>query len=148
MAKLIFERDFVLEVGEDTYTGVVRDMTKIEEKKIAKMSKAIKDKAEESYKNYNKIKSITKKMQIKEKLGKWGDIEILADKLEDLEARNEELNNAVTDSDSLEKLFKERFNLTVISDDKEAIIEVADKYGYKNVFETILQDVTEKKEGK
>ena len=148
MAKLIFERDFVLEVGEDTYTGVVRDMTKIEEKKIAKMSKAIKDKAEESYKNYNKIKSITKKMQIKEKLGKWGDIEILADKLEDLEARNEELNNAVTNSDSLEKQFKERFNLTVISDDKEAIIEVADKYGYKNVFETILQDVTEKKEGK
>lgn len=50
------------------------------------------------------------------------------------------------ESDESDTIFKERLNLSIMSDDKNAIMALGEEYNYKIIFETILKDIADKKQ--
>ena len=56
-------------------------------------------------------------------------------------------NKKYKDKENIEDdaVFKERLELSIVSDDKEAIMALGELYSYKPVFDTIIRDIGERK---
>ncbi len=57
-------------------------------------------------------------------------------------------NKKYKDNKSLEddSIFKERLEISITSDDKEAIMALGETYNYKAIFDTIIRSIAELKE--
>ncbi len=51
------------------------------------------------------------------------------------------------ETDESDTIFKERLELSIIGTDKSEIMAIGEEYNYKIIFETILRDIAEKKQG-
>lgn len=148
MAKLIFKDDFTLEVGENTYTGELLDLTKKQKKDWDKFNASKKSQHDELNTLYKKITRLKKNIEINEKLESWVDVKSIQKELEIVEDKAIIIKNALENTKDIEDMFKKRIEWSVSSDDKEEILKAGEEYGYRNVFETILRDLKEKKEKK
>ncbi len=50
------------------------------------------------------------------------------------------------ETDESDTIFKERLELSIVSDDKAAIMAIGEEFNYKIIFETILKDIADKKQ--
>ena len=112
---------FELEVLDKIYTGEFRDITKKESKKINELlpSKELKEVEKINRKSKRSIKD---------------------------NARLEELMVIIEGYDP-ESIYEARLKLSVISDNKADILAVGSEYGYKRVFDTITDDIAERRSG-
>ena len=46
-----------------------------------------------------------------------------------------------------ENIYEARLELSIIGDDKDDIMAIGGEYGYKRVFDTIMEDLAERKTG-
>lgn len=143
MAKLIFKQEFTLEVGETAYKGILNDLTKTQKVAFEKINKQIKADNDSLRKKANRLKKLDRKIEVKENLNKWEEIEALENEKEKLEAEVEELTEKLSDPKVMEDMFKKRLEYSVESDDKDKILEAGKDHGYQNVFQTILKDIEE-----
>ena len=148
MAKLIFEKEFELEVGEKTYTGVLHDLTKTQSQAFEKTNKQKIDDNKILQKKVKELTKIDRKIQVKEKLEKWDEVEALEEHKENLETEVEALTEKLSDPKPIEAMFKKRIEMSVESDDMDEILQAGAAHGYQNVFQTILQDIEDKTEKK
>jgi len=148
MAKLKFKQDFELEVGDDVYIGTLKDLTKAERKQFEEDNKSRKDDNNKLQKLLKQIKKTKRKIEVSEKLEQWDKVDTLENKLDDLEASFEELSEKIENPAYIEEMFKLRIKMSVESKDKEKILSIGEQYGYQKVFNTILEDVSEKARGK
>lgn len=144
MAKLIFEQNFTLEVGNDKYDGVLHDLTRDQKTSFDKINKQKKDDSFTLSKKAKQVTKLARKIEVKENLQKWEEVEALETEKEKLEEEIEKLSEKLSDPKPIEDMFKKRIELSVESDDKDAILDAGKKYGYQNVFQTILQDIEER----
>jgi hypothetical protein len=121
--KLQIAYEFELEVGDDKYTGTFIDPTKKQLKEIDKLAPT---------KELKELEKVERKLSHKADPSMW--------------ARREELLDIVDGFDS-DDLFKERLAISVKSEDFDAIMKVGEDYGYKRVFDTIIKDIAERREG-
>jgi len=145
MAKLLFKQEFELEVGEETYTGVLNDLTKTQKQSFDKTNKQKKDDNKKLQKKVNQLKKIDRKITIKENLEKWDEVEALEAEKEGIETEVEQLTEKLSDPKPIEDMFKKRITMSVESDDIDAILKAGADHGYQNVFQTILKDIEEKR---
>jgi len=122
--KLKLEHEFELTVGDDTFKGLFVDLTKKETKKLDKYSPT------------DELKKATK-LQRKIKVASDKDKAILENELD-------ELLEAI-DAYDTEELYKQRLILSLKGDDKDAVLAVGERYGYNRVFDTIIEDISERK---
>lgn len=148
MAKLLFKQEFTLEVGEDTYKGILNDLTKTQKIAFEKINKQKKADNEALRKSANQLKKLDRKIEVKEKLEKWEEVEHLEEQKEVLEKEIEGLTEKLSDEKAIEDMFKKRLEYSIESDDKDQILEAGKNYGYQNVFQTILKDIEDKSEKK
>ena len=143
--KLIFEEEFTLEVGEDKYTGTIRDLTKKERAENKKKQDKPLSLIAKANKLATSIERLEKRIEIKEKLGEWSESEKLLIQIEkkkdDLEKSNIELEG----NNFSDEIFKDRLEVSLSGDDKQKILDIGEEYGYQLVFETIQKDIIEKK---
>jgi len=126
MAKLNISHYFEIDVGDETYTGEFTDLTK---KQIKETNKLIPDDT------LKQLKKLNRKLRLADSEKQRVKIEEQIDALEEV----------LKDHD-IDDVYKRRLELSVSGDDKKSILEVGDKYGHKRVFETIIQDISERKE--
>lgn len=148
MAKLLFKQEFTLEVGEDTYKGILNDLTKTQKIAFEKINKQKKADNEALRKSANQLKKLDRKIEVKEKLEKWEEVEHLEEQKEVLEKEIEGLTEKLSDEKAIEDMFKKRLEYSIESEDKDQILEAGKNYGYQNVFQTILKDIEDKSEKK
>ena len=147
MAKFIFENEFSLEVGNNVYTGTLRELTKLEKKEIDKANKSKKDQNDKLGKVLKETSRVQRKIDIAEKQDDWNKVESLNETLCELEKESATLADALDDNSTIEKLFKRRLEKSLTSDDKKTILALGGQYSYERLFMTILEGVREKKEG-
>ncbi len=116
--KLKLLHDFELEVGNDKYTGTLKDLTKGEIKKIEKLTPT---------KELKELKKLQRKPEKN------------ADRIN-------ELLDIIDDFD-VDEVFKARLEKSIDSQFREQILVVGASYGYQRVFDTIMEDIADKKEG-
>lgn len=143
MAKLFFKQEFVLEVGDKKYTGILNDLTKSQKLAFDKTNKKKKEDAKTLKDLSKKLAKISRKIEVKENLEKWDEIEVLELEKDDVVDELSNLSELLSDPQPIEDMFKKRIEYSVESDDKEAILEAGKDYGYQNVFQTILKDIEE-----
>lgn len=143
MAKLNFKDEFTLEVGDDVYTGTLLDLDKKQKKDVNKIGAVDRGKNDELKDIYKKISRLQKNIEISEKLDDWDEVKRLQAALEREQDDGEKLEAELGASDSIERMFKKRIELTLVSDDKDEILAAGERYGYQNVYSTILQDIKE-----
>ena len=148
MAKLSFKQEFELEVGEDTYTGVLKELTKEQRKSFEATNKSKKEKTSQLEKKIKQLKKLKRRIEIKEKMEAWADVDTLEAELDTLEVELEERAEEISNPKELEKLYKQRLTLSIESLDLDAILSAGEEHGYQRVFETIIEDISEKKKGK
>ena len=128
---------FTIEVGENIYKGTLREPTKSETKSMKKILDGFNDILKDVKKIRNKIDVANAK------LGKDNQNEKL---ILDLQKLNEELDLLSAKADDLnimEATAKMRLELCFVGD--KEIIDLANDYGYTQVFNTIKEDIEEKK---
>lgn len=143
--KLVFQDDFTLEVGEKSYTGTLRELTKKERKDIESKQKAAITIVKKADALVSKIDVSKKRSELKEKMGEWSEAEKLVLSIEKDTQALAKLNAELSEKDFEEEIFKYRIELSLDGDDKKDILALCDEYSYKRVFETIQKDVLEKK---
>lgn len=134
--KLKLNESFTLEVGDEILKGALVSLTKKQLKTINKLSptKQIKQ-AQRLSKHIDRLKSIA---EVKADIDYLVDIQVNE---EELEALNDEI-----ESHDIEDIYKERMNISITGEDKKRIMEIGEMYGYKKVFNTILEDIEEQNE--
>ncbi len=142
--KLRIQYDFSLEVGDDKYTGTFTDLTKKQIKEVDKLSP--KKALEDAGKINAKIARLNAKIDNAKELQEYKKVDTYYAKLDTLEGKLEPLLGSI-EAFSIEYVYKARLELSIGGDDKEKILEIADEYGYKRVFETIMKDIADKTEG-
>ncbi len=148
MAKLKFKQGFTLEVGDDIYTGELVDLTKPQKKEWDKFNAAKKAQNDELNSQYKQITRLQTNIKINEKLNDWAEVKRLNSELEPLQDSAQLLETELEKPKDIEDMFKKRIEWSVKSDDLDAILDAGDSYGYRNVFETILQDLKDQNEKK
>jgi len=143
--KLVFIEEFELEVGEESYKGTLRDLTKKERKDNEKKQKKALDLIKKSDKLVKEINSLNSRKEIKEKLNEWSECEKLLLEVDEKHNELEETNSQLENKNFNEDVFKDRLELSLGGDDKKTIMEIGEEYGYQKVFETIQKDIMEKK---
>lgn len=143
MAKLLFQQDFTLEVGEEKYTGILNDLTRTQKQAFEKTNKQKKADTKVLQQKAKELTKIDRKIKIKEELEKWEEVETLEAEKETLEDEVEKLTEKLSDPKPIEAMFKKRIQDSVESDDLENILKAGADHGYQNVFQTILQDIEE-----
>lgn len=143
MAKLNFKDEFTLEVGDDVYTGTLLDLDKKQKKDVNKIGEKAKAKNDELNSQYKQVARLQKNITINEKLNDWATVKTLQAELEALQDSAEALERELETDTSIERMFKRRMELTLVSDDKDEILAAGERYGYQNVYSTILQDIKE-----
>lgn len=143
MAKLNFKDEFTLEVGDDVYTGTLLDLDKKQKKDVNKIGEKAKAKNDELNSQYKQVARLQKNITINEKLNDWTTVKTLQAELEALQDSAEALERELETDTSIERMFKRRMELTLVSDDKDEILAAGERYGYQNVYSTILQDIKE-----
>ena len=146
--KLQFEQPFTLEVGEDTYEASFRDLTKAEEKKINKSFSQKKQQSKQLNKYMNKLKKLRRSIEIDEKLEKWTEIKDSEAEVTQVEADMEALTDKIESGNTIDEMFMTRLELSVVGGDRDKILAIATEYGAERVFKTIMEDLSERKEGK
>lgn len=137
--KLILKEPFTLEVGEDTYSGELVSLTK---KQLAKINKISPNKdIKEVQKLSKRVESIREQYPFLKEDEKLNNLLFI----EDIEAKIEALNGIIEAFD-IEDIYKERMNISIMGEDKKALMELGEMYGYKKVFSTILEDIKERNE--
>ena len=144
--KLQLQNDFTLEVGSNTYLGTFTELTKKQEKDFTATYKKQNDRAKELNKIVKKVKKLERRIMIAEKLEDWLKIEVLEIDLDKVELEMEAKSAELEDNTNIEDMYKDRLESSIIAEKKEAILDIGKKYGYQKVFDTILKDITEKKE--
>ena len=144
--KLQLQSDFTLEVGSNTYLGTFTELTKKQEKDFTATYKKQNDRAKELNKIVKKVKKLERRIMIAEKLEDWLKIEVLEIDLDKVELEMEAKSAELEDNTNIEDMYKDRLESSIIAEKKEAILDIGKKYGYQKVFDTILKDITEKKE--
>ena len=132
MAKLIFKDDFTLEVGDDIYTGELVDLTKKQKKDWDKFNAAKKAQNDELNSQYKQITRLKTNITINEKLNDWSTVKTLQSELETLEDSAIVLEKLLEDPKDVEAMFKKRIEWSVNGDDKKAILDAGDSYGYRS----------------
>jgi hypothetical protein len=145
MAKIIFKQTFTLEVGEETYTGTLNDLSKSQKTEFEKISKKVKGETESLQKILLQIEKVDRRIFILEKLDKWDEILELEKEKEVLIEEQSKLISTLNDGKGMDDIFKKRLELSLDSDDKDKILAAGKEYGYQNVFNTILQDIEDNK---
>lgn len=143
MAKLNFKDEFTLEVGDDVYTGTLLDLDKKQKKDVNKIGEKAKAKNDELNSQYKRVARLQKNININENLNDWATVKTLQAELETLQDSAEALERELEADTSIERMFKRRMELTLVSDDKAEILAAGERYGYQNVYSTILQDIKE-----
>jgi len=136
--------DFELEVGDNTYYGKVRDLTKKEINQEDKKRSKYKKMFDDLNKVKNKIDKTKRNIQIEEKLNNWESVKELNSKLTQLEDERDNKSDEIMQVNNFEMFFKERIEATVISEDIVEILEAGETYGYENVLNTIYLDVKDR----
>jgi len=145
MAKIIFKQTFTLEVGEETYTGTLNDLSKSQKTEFEKISKKVKGETESLQKILLQIEKVDRRIFILEKLDKWDEILELEKEKESLIEEQSKIIATLNDGKGMDDIFKKRLELSLDSDDKDKILAAGKEYGYQNVFNTILQDIEDTK---
>jgi len=146
--KLSIEKEFDLEVGEDTYSGMFKDLTKKQDKELNKTLQKRKDKNTALQNLLKKIKKQERKIFVAEKQELWKEISTLEKSLDTLEAQTQKIVSELEDSDVLDSMFKSRLTMSISGEDKQKIMAIGEEYGYERVFSTIIDDIREKQEKK
>ena len=146
--KLSIEKEFDLEVGEDTYSGMFKDLTKKQDKELNKTLQKRKDKNTALQNLLKKIKKQERKIFVAEKQELWKEISTLEKSLDTLEAQTQKIVSELEDSDVLDTMFKSRLTMSISGEDKQKIMAIGEEYGYERVFSTIIDDIREKQEKK
>jgi len=53
----------------------------------------------------------------------------------------------IIDNFDTENIYQKRLSLSIMGDDKDAIMAVGEEYGYNRVFDTIIEDIAQRREG-
>ena len=142
--QLLIKSEFTLEVLDEKYTGTLSDLTKAQSKTFDDGYKDERKKAKDLTKLAKKAKKLERKILIAEKREDWDKVEALETEFDKLELKLEKDTQALEESTHIEKMFKNRINTSVLSDDKEAILKAGETYGYEKVLQTILKDIRER----
>lgn len=145
MAKLIIEKPFSIEFGEETLLGTYREYTKAEKKSIKQEF----DQDSLHEKELNKINKRHKELQLEMKIAEnendFALVKELYEKFKLCSKDLEEKEKTVEDLNIVERGMIRRFDICVQSDSKARIKELAEAYGYDLIFKTIYEDLEAKK---
>ena len=139
-----FEIDVIGNDGKKTLKGTFRDLTKSEKKDFDVLTKALNDKNNQLQKNLRKIKQLDELIEIEKKLENYKEVKkhtLEKQKLEDT------FENLSIDEES-EELMKKRFDICLSGIDANELKNIADVAGYRRVYQTISEAVSESKEKK
>ena len=147
--KLQLRQKFTVETdisgNEEIYSGTIRELTKKETKQIEQSFKENETKQKQLSKLNKSRRILTLKIEKKEELKDYDDLQELVDQLdaldEEIEARTTELNK----NEILTNALRTRFDATIQSDRKAELKQIAEDFGYEIVFQTITKDIEEKK---
>lgn len=144
--KHFFEIEYDNENGQ---TVVLKGYSKELTKKQSQKLKDIFKEDEELEKKLNSMLQIRKDLEIEMAIANskenFDEVKSLNERLKKLDFDYSELERNMSGADLLEKGLMARFDMTIEGEDKEAIKELAETYGYKLIFETINKDIEEKK---
>jgi len=153
MAKLNFKKEnsrFELEVDDEIYTGTLNDLTKRQLAAQNKILDPIKKLMKEVQDSFSKIERLQVKLTTKKRLECWNIVDKLEDDIFKLQDDIKEKENKVKifRDTKKEDMFKKRIEDTIESDYILDILVAGDKYGYENVFNTIIKDIQERNKKK
>jgi len=146
--RLEIEKEFSIEVGKDSYSGVFKDLTKKQQKTIFKkfdLEKKQEKELRKLRKTYSKNERLIKLYESNKELEKAISLE---DKNDAISENIEKIFDKLNDDDAIEDMFKSRLELSIFGNDKEDILKIGLNYGYERVYETITRDIREKNEKK
>lgn len=126
--------------NEKELKGTFREYTKEEQINANNKHKALLKKNEEAEKITRSLQRLYRKIDIKLKLEDYEAVDKLDDEISKLEDKAEKLGKGV-DLDVYNEGLKERFELCLGGDDKEDILELADRVGYAKVYEKIAEAI-------
>jgi len=139
--KFVEFEPFELEFKDDIFTGKLREPTKKEVKQLEKLSMRSKHKEiEAALRSHRKL---TRLMELAAKVGDHEKEEKLQIELYSLDESIEKLNEQL-EKVNPDMIFKKRLELTMESDFYSEIMELGELYGYEKVFNTILEDISER----
>ena len=118
--KLQLIHDFELEVDGTTYSGQFKDLTKKQIKTIDKLSPT------------KELKQLKKLQRQEETPSVLNEMDAILEVIEEYDT---------------EDIYKKRLELSITGDDKKYILGVGEQYGYSRVFDTIIEDIAERKSG-
>ena len=147
--KLELRQKFTIETDisgvEEIYTGTIRELTKKEQKEIEQTFKENESKQKELSKLNKKRRIATLKIEQKEELKEYDDLQSLVDELDAIDEKIEILATELNKNEILTNALRARFEQTVKSDRKEELKQIAEDFGYEVIFQTITKDIEEGK---
>ena len=141
--QLLIKSEFTLEVLDEKYTGTLSDLTKAQSKTFDNGYKNERKKAKDLTKFSKKVDKQTRKILIAEKREDWDKVEALEIELDKLELKLDKDTQDLEESTHIEEMFKDRLKTSITSNDKEAILQAGETYGYEKVLQTIMKDIRE-----
>lgn len=148
--KLELRQKFTIETDisgvEEIYTGTIRELTKKEQKEIEQTFKENEAKQKALSKLNKKRRILTLKIEQKEEIKEYDDLQSLVDDLDTLDEQIDTLATELNKNEILTNALRARFEQTVKSDRKEELKVIAEDFGYEVIFQTITKDIEEGKQ--
>lgn len=144
--KLTIREPFSLELEDETVlSGTIRELTKKEAKELKAKFKD----SDIQQKELQKLNKQKNRLLIDSEIAKdeknYDELKAILDRLDNLDQLIETKSEEINESDIVQGMLRERFNLTVKSDQIEQITQLAEDFGYTLILQTIAKDLEEKK---
>ena len=146
MAKLIIAHEFSIETEDNTYTGTLSDLSKKQKKELKTKTASETKNSKELQKVFKKLDNIKAMFELADKADKYEDAIKYQKEKAALEDKLEKLIDSVGENDT-ESVYKVILEMSMKSDNKAEIIELAEEFGYELIFKTIDGDIAERKKG-
>lgn len=147
MATLSFLNPFSMDVeqADGTLKNIksnLREFTKDEKASFNIENDELKATSKKANNIINKIKRLEERIDIRKRLERWEELEVLNEELYDLQDELELINEEFADNDVQDKQIKKRLELC-LGDNKEEILSLCEAQGYSKVLTVIYKSIEE-----
>ncbi len=144
MARLTIKYDFTLETDEKDYHGSFVDLSKKQIKELKKTTSKATANSKEIQKLFKKLDNVKEMLRLADKADMYEDAIKYQKEKVSIETKMQPLIESINDGDT-DDIYKARLDISIVSDNKAEILALGEEYGYQLIFDTIQEDVEDKK---
>ena len=144
MAKLQIKYGFTLETDTEVFEGMFIDLTKKQIKELKKTTSKATANSKEIQKLFKKLDNVKEMLRLADKADIYEDAIKYQKEKVSIENKMEPLIDSINDGDT-DDIYKARLDISIVSDNKAEILALGEEYGYQLIFDTIQEDVDEKR---